>query len=79
MATERPDVPGAKSPPPDVGSPVPLAALRLVHEVVATRLSGVLFFSTLPVAAFVCFTLLLGGAGAYLATLQPLRSHWRKA
>jgi len=27
MATERPDVPGAKSPPPEVGSPVPLAAL----------------------------------------------------
>jgi cell division transport system permease protein len=55
-----------------------LAALWGVYAIVASRIAGVLYFSTTPLLMFLTFALMLGGAGAHFATREPLRQHWRK-
>lgn len=55
-----------------------VAVLWGIHAAVASRVAGVLFFSSWVVAAFLLFAGILGGAGAWMATIHPLRVHWRK-
>ena len=55
-----------------------LLALRGVHELVSMKLAGILFFSTGMSLVFLAFATFLGGAGALVATVAPLRVHWRR-
>lgn len=56
-----------------------VAVLWGIHAAVASRVAGVLFFSPWVVVGFLGFAAILGGAGAWMATVHPLRVHWRKA
>lgn len=55
-----------------------LGMLWLVHWLVATRVAGVVFFSGPLTLTFVGFAAVLGGAGAFAATLEPLRARWQR-
>ena len=56
-----------------------LVVLGLVHAVVTSRFAGLLFFPTLLIVAFLTFAAALGGLGAWVATIGPLREHWTKS